>query len=103
MVCRRFLDFLKTDRLFLMRLYLAQAGSLIAGLLIVIGLFTSPAAFIASGEMAVAYFMFHFPESFWPTINHGEIVIANCFVFLYIAAQGGGMCSLDSARRRKES
>src|ERR1700733_1495464 len=73
------------------------AGGIIevfAGILIAVGLGTRIAAFIASGEMAVAYFMFHAPNSFWPILNHGEIVVAFCFFFLYVAARGAGRFSL---------
>jgi putative oxidoreductase len=71
-----------------------------AGVLVTIGLFTRIAAFIASGEMAVAYFMMHFPKGFWPIANMGEGAILFCFVFLYLAAAGGGAWSMDSARLR---
>jgi putative oxidoreductase len=71
---------------------------IILGLLITIGLFTSYAAFIASGEMAVAYFMAHFPKSFWPLENEGEPAVLFCFVFLYMATQGSGIWSVDAAR-----
>src|SRR5258708_25230353 len=67
----------------------------VAGILIVIGLFTRLAAFIASGEMAVAYFMVHFPKSFWPIANMGEAAGLFCFIFLYLAAAGAGTCSVD--------
>jgi putative oxidoreductase len=73
---------------------------LVAGVLITIGLFTRLAAFIASGEMAVAYWMQHFPQSFWPLANKGESAILFCFVFLYIAAAGPGAWSLDAAMFR---
>jgi len=63
---------------------------LVGGLLIAIGLFTSWAAFIASGEMAVAYFMVHAKDGFWPILNKGELAVLYCFVFLYIACRGGG-------------
>jgi putative oxidoreductase len=63
---------------------------LVGGLLIAIGLFTSWAAFIASGEMAVAYFMVHAKDGFWPILNKGELAVLYCFVFLYIASRGGG-------------
>jgi putative oxidoreductase len=69
------------------------------GLLIMIGLFASIAAFIASGEMAAAYFMVHAPNSFWPLVNHGELPALYCFVFLYIAAHGSGRWSVDAMRR----
>ena len=67
---------------------------LVAGVLIAFGLATSIAAFIASGEMAVAYFMSHFPKSFWPIVNQGELAVLYCFVFLYIAARGSGRWGL---------
>lgn len=70
-----------------------------AGLLMALGLFTTPAAFIASGEMAVAYFTQHAPRGFWPILNHGEIVVVFCFVFLYLACRGPGIWSVDRARR----
>ena len=73
---------------------------LVAGVLITIGLLTRFAAFIASGEMAVAYWMQHFPQSFWPLANKGESAILFCFVFLYIAAGGPGAWSLDAAMFR---
>ena len=63
---------------------------LVAGILIAIGLFTSWAAFIASGEMAVAYFMVHARQGFWPHLNKGELAVLYCFVFLYIACRGAG-------------
>jgi len=72
----------------------------LAGVLVTIGLFTRIAAFIASGEMAVAYFMQHFPQSFWPLANKGEGAILFCFVFLYLAAAGAGAWSVDAARIR---
>lgn len=72
---------------------LMLAGGIIefgGGLLIAIGLLTSVAAFIASGEMAVAYFMMHARGGFWPIVNKGELAVVYCFVFLYIAAHGSG-------------
>ena len=71
-----------------------------AGVLVTIGLFTRIAAFIASGEMAVAYFMMHFTKSPWPIANMGEAAILFCFVFLYLAAAGPGAWSVDGARVR---
>ena len=73
---------------------------LVTGLLITLGLFTRIAAFIASGELAAAYFIGHFPRSFWPGINMGEAAILYCFLFLYIAAAGPGAWSIDGARSR---
>ena len=75
----------------------AYAGiiELIAGLLITIGLLTRPAAFIASGTMAVAYFYAHFPKDFFPVNNTGDAAILYCFVFLYLVFAGPGAWSLD--------
>ena len=70
----------------------------VAGVLVTIGLFTRLAAFIASGEMAVAYWMQHFPKSPWPVANMGEAAILFCFIFLYLAAAGAGVWSVDEAR-----
>jgi len=73
----------------------SQAGGagvieLVAGLLIAFGILATWASLIASGEMAVAYFQFHAPQAFWPIQNRGELAALYCFVFLYIAARGGG-------------
>jgi putative oxidoreductase len=75
---------------------------LAGGVLIALGLFGAIVAFIASGEMAVAYFMAHAPGGPWPIVNHGELAVLYCFVFLYIAAHGSGGFSVDAqlARRR---
>jgi putative oxidoreductase len=72
---------------------------LVTGVLVLLGLFTRPAAFVAAGEMAVAYFMFHAPQGFYPAINMGEGAILYCFVFLYYAAAGPGAWSIDGARK----
>lgn len=74
---------------------------LVAGTLITLGLFTRLAAFIASGEMAAAYFIGHFPHGFWPIANKGETAILFCFVFLYLVAAGAGAWSVDRARALK--
>ena len=74
---------------------------LVGGILLVLGLFTRVTAFILSGEMAVAYFMVHAPKSFYPVVNKGEIAVLYCFVFLYLAAAGGGPWSLDALMRRR--
>jgi len=71
---------------------------LIAGLLITIGLFTRPAAFLASGTMAVAYFYTHAPKDFFPVNNMGDAAILYCFVFLYLAFAGPGAWSVDRRR-----
>ncbi len=68
---------------------------LAGGTLIMIGLFTVPAAFLASGQMAVAYFQVHHPQGFWPIENRGELAALYCFLFLYIATRGAGTWSLD--------
>lgn len=69
---------------------------IVGGTLVCVGLFTKPAAFLLSGEMAVAYFMFHAPGGFFPLVNHGESAVLFCFAFLYLAAAGGGPISLDA-------
>ena len=74
---------------------------LVVGTLLVLGLFTRLAAFIASGEMAAGYFISHFPRGFWPVQNMGEGAILFCFIFLYIAAAGAGPWSLDAARTKR--
>jgi putative oxidoreductase len=66
------------------------------GLLILLGLFTRPVAFLLSGEMAVAYFMVHAPQGFFPLQNRGELAALYSFVFLYLAVAGGGVWSLDN-------
>src|SRR3954452_25248381 len=81
----------------------AGAIELIAGLLVTIGLFTRLAAFIASGEMAAAYFIGHFPKGFWPVANMGEGAILFCFIFLYVAGAGAGAWSIDGARERSRT
>jgi putative oxidoreductase len=73
---------------------------LVCGLLIAIGLLTGIAAFIASGEMAVAYFMMHFPHGPIPLLNKGELAVVYCFLWLYVAAHGAGIWSIDSLRKR---
>jgi putative oxidoreductase len=72
---------------------------LICGLLIVLGLWTSYAAFISSGTMAVAYFLVHASKGFLPIVNGGELAVLYCFVFLYIATQGSGIWSIDEFRQ----
>ncbi len=71
------------------------------GLLLLFGLFTRPVAFLLSGQMAFAYFMAHAPKGFWPTVNQGELAVLYCFIFLYLAAAGGGAYSLDRLRRKR--
>ena len=76
---------------------------LIGGALLVLGLFTRPVAFIVSGEMAVAYFYAHAPQGFYPILNGGTLAALYCFVFLYLAAAGGGALSIDRLRNAEAS
>ena len=78
---------------------LAGVIELGGGIMIAIGLFASLAAFIASGEMAVAYFQAHTPRGLLPIQNQGELAALYCFLFLYIAARGNGMCSVQGGRK----
>ena len=71
----------------------------VGGTLIAIGLFTRPVAFILSGQMAVAYFMAHAPQKFFPILNGGESAILFSFIFIYLAAAGAGPWSVDTARK----
>ena len=75
---------------------LAGAIEILCGKAILVGFFTSWAAFIASGEMACAFFIVHIHQGIWPILNRGEIVVAFCFVFLYISARGAGPWSVDN-------
>jgi putative oxidoreductase len=70
------------------------------GVLLLLGLFTRPVAFLLAGEMAVAYFQFHFPQGFWPTMNGGVPAVLYCFVWLYYATAGAGPWSLDAKWRK---
>ncbi len=81
--------------------YGAGSIELIGGILVMIGLFTDWAAFIASGEMAVAYWMAHGTRAPLPIQNQGELAVLYCFVFLFIATQGGGIWSGDAVRKRR--
>jgi putative oxidoreductase len=72
----------------------------VAGVLLILGLFTRLAAFIAAGEMAVAYWQFHFPQGPWPAGNNGEPAILFCFVFLYIFVAGPGALSADGPAKK---
>ncbi len=80
---------------------LAGVLEFFGGLLILLGLFTRPVAFILSGQMAVAYFMAHAPKGFWPVVNKGELAALYCFLFLYLLAAGGGPWSLDYLRKKR--
>lgn len=80
-------------------LLVAGIIDLVAGILIAAGLLTRPAAFLASGEMAVAYFKAHAPQVPWPLQNGGELAVLYCFLFLFVTAYGAGAYSLDTALR----
>jgi putative oxidoreductase len=73
------------------------------GLLILVGLFTRPVAFLLAGEMAVAYWMFHAPRSFYPVLNGGDAAILYCFVFLLLVFTGPGVLSIDGRRGKADS
>jgi putative oxidoreductase len=76
-------------------------GSLevVGGSLLLIGLFTRPVAFILAGEMAVAYFQFHFPQGLWPVVNQGQQAVLFCFTWLYFSSAGAGPWSVDALRK----
>ena len=80
---------------------IAGALELVGGALLLVGLFTRPVAFILAGEMAVAYFMGHAPQGFWPVLNEGAPAILFCFLWLYISSAGPGPWSIDALRRRQ--
>jgi putative oxidoreductase len=73
---------------------------IVGGFLLLIGLFTRPVAFILAGDMAVAYFMSHAPQSFFPILNRGDAAILYCFIFLSLFVAGGGAWSVDAVRGR---
>ena len=70
------------------------------GLCMMVGWLTGYVAFIASGQMAAAYFMGHYPKGFWPILNDGEPAVLFCFIFLYMASKGAGVWSIDRSRRK---
>jgi putative oxidoreductase len=86
------------DLQFLSLLGASGVLELVGGVLMLIGLFTRPVAFILSGFMAVAYFLAHASQGFYPLLNQGELAVLYCFVFLYLSVAGGGAWSLDAAR-----
>jgi len=88
--------------------YFSQIGfgaalEVVGGLLLLIGLLTRPVAFVLAGEMAVAYFQFHFPKGFWPVANGGVGAALYCFVWLYFSAAGAGPWSVDERRGGRRS
>lgn len=80
---------------------IAGMFELVGGTLLILGLFTRPAAFILSGEMAAAYFIEHFPHSFFPILSEGDLAVSLCFTFLYLSFAGGGPWSLDAMLREE--
>ncbi len=82
---------------------LAGVLEIFGGLLVLFGLAVRPVAFILSGEMAVAYFLAHHPQSMWPIVNHGEPAVLYCFLYLFFAAHGAGPWSLDALIWRRVS
>ena len=81
-------------------LWVAGVIEAVTSVLVIVGLFTRAAAFVAAGEMAVAYWMVHAKMGFYPAVNMGEAAILFCFVFLYLAAAGPGAWSIDGARTK---
>lgn len=73
----------------------------VGGVLLILGLFTRPVAFILAGEMAVAYFQFHAPQALWPAMNMGQAAVLYCFIWLYFSAAGPGPWSIDAMLHRK--
>ena len=82
-------------------MWFAGVLELVGGAMLAVGLFTRPVAFILSGMMAFAYFIGHAPQATWPVQNGGDAAILFCFIFLYIAAAGGGPWSVDAMMRKK--
>ena len=83
---------------FLSLAWIAGVLEVFGGALMLLGLFTRPIAFILAGEMAVAYFVGHFPQSFWTVVNQGTPAVLYCFIWLYFSAAGAGPWSLDAKR-----
>ncbi len=83
------------------QMWIGAVLEIVGGTLLLVGLFTRPVAFVLAGEMAVAYFQFHYPTSFWPTVNQGMPAMLYCFWWLYVSAAGAGPWSLDALRERR--
>lgn len=81
--------------------WFAGAIEIVGGVLLLLGLFTRPVAFILAGELAFAYFLGHAPKGFYPLANGGEAAVLFCFVFFYLAFAGGGAWSVDAMRGQK--
>jgi len=84
-----------------LRIQTAGTIEFFGGVLIILGLWAGYAGFIASGEMAVAYFTMHAPRGFWPIVNQGELAVLYCFIFLYIASRGSGRLSIDTLTKKR--
>lgn len=84
-------------------MYAAGTLEVVGGLLLILGLFTRPVAFVLSGLMACAYFIAHSGNGFFPVLNHGEAAVLYCFLFLYIAAAGPGAWSIDGILERRDA
>ena len=84
------------------QMWIGAVLEVVGGALLILGLFTRPVAFVLAGEMAVAYFQFHAPQSFWPIVNQGQPAVLYCFIWLFFSAAGAGPWSLDAliAKRR---
>ncbi len=91
----------RTTPVFPELVWFAAVLELVGGALVVLGFLTRPVAFLLSGEMAVAYFKAHAPGGLLPIVNRGELAVLYCFVFLFLAAHGGGPYSVDGAMRRR--
>lgn len=87
---------------FISRSGLAGVLEFFGGLALLVGLFTRPVAFVLSGLLASAYFIAHAPRGFWPVLNGGELPAVYCFLFFFIAGNGGGEFSIDGWRRRRK-
>ena len=84
---------------FMTQVWIGGVLEVVGGVLLMLGLFTRPVAFILSGQMAVAYFQFHQPQGFWPVQNGGVAAVVYCFLWLYYSAAGAGPWSLDAKRK----
>jgi len=90
-------------RAFPQLLWFAGVNETLFGTLILLGLFTRPAAFLMAGQMATAFFLSHLPNGFWPILNGGELAVLYCFIYLFLATAGPGKFSLDSLIWRQSS
>ena len=82
---------------------LAGVLEVFGGLMILAGLYTQPVAFILSGQMAVAYWLRHAPDGYWPILNGGELAVFYCFAYLFLSTAGGGNWSVDAWLRKRQA